>query len=63
MVRLIEQTAVEVAQQEDRLRRLLIELVKQGRSEDAVAMLNDWGDMPPGEVLEKHCDKYDGCTG
>ena len=54
VLNLIQQTAAEVAAQEDQLRHLVIDLIEEGRGKDAVGLLNDWNEMAPGEVLSKH---------
>jgi len=54
MVALIDQTAAEVAAQEEQLRRRLVNLIQQGRTQEAVEILNAWDCMAPGDVLTKY---------
>lgn len=60
MVALIDQTATEVAAQEEQLRRRLVNLIQQGRTQDAVEILQAWDCMAPGDVLKKYSVLTDG---
>ncbi len=60
MVAMIEQTAVEVAAQEEQLRHRLVNLIQQGRSNEAVEILQAWDHMAPGDVLDKYGALTDG---
>ena len=54
MVELVNRTALEVAAEENRLRHLLRELIKQRRTDVALTVLQDWDKMAPGDVLQRH---------
>ena len=54
VVALIERTAVEVANQEEQLRHKLVSLIQQGRTQEAVEILQAWDHMAPGDVLSKY---------